>query len=721
MNQSQNGGGRSNSTGKPWKVALLGAGYISDWHCRALRKIPGVQIVAVCDQAETRAAALARSYSIPRFCKTLDSLFDGHSVDVVHNLLPPETHFSLSREILKHGAHVLLEKPMCLQPRECEELEQLAASQNRVIGVSHNFLFSPVYEKLKADIARKEFGPLDHVSITWHKEMGAIRSGPSHIFALRGSANILLEVAPHSFAHALDLLGVPETLHVFKEDPVRLASEQIFYRRWYVRGQVGKTALEMRFSFGPGSSQHQIEVRGLAGCAIVDFEKNTYVASRAGAGSLDFDNCDQTVARGKALINQARGNLSRYVLSKMKLAKDGNSFGGSIRRSLACFYGQLPSLLDRRLTAGFGREVVSLAHQVASTAGVVLELKAPSAVAIPPKTPPDILVLGGTGFIGRELVRQLVESGKSVRLLARDPAGLPRSIRNLPLEVIRGDLLGSNLEPVLQGISTVYHLARSVSCKSREDYLKQDVAPTRELAEACLHQGVKRLIYTGTIDSYYSGILGDVITEATPLDPKIERRNLYAWAKADSEKILLDLHKEKGLPVVLFRPGIVIGPGGNPSHWGVGFWPTDHVCRYWGDGTNLLPFVLAEDVAKGLVLGGTVSNLEGKSFNLVSEPCLNAREYVAVLEEALGTRIDARPMAAWKTYLNDMGKWVVKCAVRHPNRRMPSYRDWQTRSHKARFDCSETARVLGWSTQVGKEKLLEQGVRQAARDWLLGC
>jgi nucleoside-diphosphate-sugar epimerase len=134
----------------------------------------------------------------------------------------------------------------------------------------------------------------------------------------------------------------------------------------------------------------------------------------------------------------------------------------------------------------------------------------------------------------------------------------------------------------------------------------------------------------------------------------------------------------------------------------------------------MLPFVLADDVARGLVLAVDAEGIDGKSFNLVSDSCLNARDYVAALADATRTRIDAAPMPAWRTYLGELGKWVVKCVVRHPSRRLPSYRDWQTHAHLARFDCSEARRVLGWSSQVGRDQLIEEGVRKTVKEWLEG-
>ena len=113
----------------------------------------------------------------------------------------------------------------------------------------------------------------------------------------------------------------------------------------------------------------------------------------------------------------------------------------------------------------------------------------------------------------------------------------------------------------------------------------------------------------------------------------------------------MDLHRERGLPVVIFRPGIVIGRGGSPLHWGIGMWSFDAVCQLWGRGRTPLPLVLVEDVASALVAALNVPGIEGQSFNLVAESELTAREYLAALEQYTGVEFQKIPTPLWKFYV----------------------------------------------------------------------
>jgi nucleoside-diphosphate-sugar epimerase len=238
------------------------------------------------------------------------------------------------------------------------------------------------------------------------------------------------------------------------------------------------------------------------------------------------------------------------------------------------------------------------------------------------------------------------------------------------------------------------------------------------VAEACLRARVEMLYYTSSIDCYYSGSR-TVIDESTPIDPHIHRRNLYAQAKAASEQMLLQMHRCQGLPVVVFRPGIVIGRGTSPFHWGTAFWAWESVCRLWGKGRHPLPIVLVEDVARALARARMVSGLAGESFNLVGDPCLSACEYLEQLQKALGTEFDVLPTPAWKLFSFDLLKWLVKFLVRHPERRLPSYRDWKTRSFVSTYDCSKAKRVLGWQPTSDRATIIRVGIVDAAAEWYL--
>jgi nucleoside-diphosphate-sugar epimerase/predicted dehydrogenase len=714
------------STKRRLAIGFLGAGYIADWHAVALRTVPGARLAAVCDRDESRARAFAARHGISRVYTSLGAMLSETQLDAVHVLIPAELHAQAAGEIIDAGLDVLLEKPMGIAAAECEGLIEQARSAGIKLGVGHNFLFAPIYERLKQDLAAGRLGRPDEITITWNKGLDQLLSGPFNLWMLREPRNILLEVGSHSVAHMLDLVGPVEVLAVQATNPLDLPGGARFFRRWRVEAGPASVGVTLRFSFAAGFSEHSIHVRGRVAAATVDFERNTYLLHRHTATELDFDRHHMTVSEAKALKGQARRTLGRAIYSKLR-PTTGSPYGQSIARAMQSFYADSGDSIDARLSPELGRDVVRTCVEIGRTMAVAHATRpalgangtAPEANGMTPtRIPsssgarPEILILGATGFIGQELARHLLDAGHPIRVLLRNPSRLPIDLKDHPrVDVVMGDLSkGSGLAPALEGVRCVYHLARP-NVKTWEEWIEHETGATRRVAEACLTAKVARLVYTGTIDSYYAGAKGASITEETPLDPHIDWRNYYARAKALSEQALTELHRDKGLPVVIVRPGIVIGRGGSPLHWGVGLWSFEAICQIWGRGYTPLPLVLVEDVATGLVAALDTPGIEGESFNLVAESDLTARDYLAALEICTGVEFQKIPTPLWKFYLADVAKWLVKRAIRHPDRRRPSYRDWNSRAQRTHYDCSKARKVLGWKPTDTRDEIIRRGIQ----------
>jgi nucleoside-diphosphate-sugar epimerase len=525
----------------------------------------------------------------------------------------------------------------------------------------------------------------------------------------------------------LDLFGTLEVVSVHASNETTLPSGKAFYRHWTITATVGKTVVLIDLSFISGFAEQLIHVRGSLASATVDLESNTYIIKEHTAHGLDFDRYSKIRREAKSLATQARRGLTQYVLSKLKLSREGSPYGSSIARAISSFYGSLETVGDQRISPTLGRGVINLCSTIARMGSTDKRVPSPDEISntqVSTKVGakvlkhPEILVLGATGFIGQELTRQLVEGGNSVRLLARNPGKLPQKLLCKNVEITRGDVTCKrDLEAAMSGCRYVYHLARC-HAKTWREFQRQEIDVTRMVAETCLVAGIERLIYTGTIDSYYAGRKAGTITEATPLDEQIERRNLYARSKAASEEILLTLHRDQNLPIVIFRPGIVLGKGGSPFHWGVGMWCWNAVCRVWGRGEHPLPFVLVQDVAQALLTALHTPGIEGESFNLVAESGLSARGYLQALEACSGVCFQKYPTPPWRFYMEDIGKWVIKQLIRHPDRRRPSYRDWETRTQRAHYDCTKARHVLAWNPVSDPEEFLRLGVQEPCAAFL---
>jgi nucleoside-diphosphate-sugar epimerase len=526
--------------------------------------------------------------------------------------------------------------------------------------------------------------------------------------------HLVLELGPHLAAFVVDLVGPLDALQAIASHPLDLPAEQRVWRHWQAIGQRGRTAVTLDLSFAPGHPVRRLELRGAGGAAQLDFERNRVMLEHVSSTSAVFDPLFHGLRHSAGAAGQALRNFATAAGGTLRKRPEANVFLESIHRSVAAFHA--PGALDPRLAGRFGVEVMSLCARIVRAAGVALRPVVPALAPSPAaRAHPTVLVVGGTGFIGRRLVEQLVARGLAVRVLSRGAAAARLALGELPVEILQG---GHDdpavLERALDGIEVVYHLAKAEG-KRWDDYVAQDIEPTRRLAEAALAHRVRRLVYTGTIDSYASADAASVIDGETSLDERIADRNHYARSKAACEALLLELHRTRGLPVVILRPGVVIGAGSPPAHWGVGLFHSANRVQYWGDGRTPLPLVLVDDVADALVRAMTVPDIEGCAFLVTDAPLLSARDYVAEVERASGMCIDARPTPIWRFWALDMLKEAAKHAIAHPNRRRPSYRDWDCRSHRARYDNRRTREVLGWEPAGSRDALVEQGIVAAVR------
>ena len=708
------------------RVALVGIGYISDFHLAAARRVPGAQVVGICDLSRSRAERLASQNPGLQVYTDVGALIAEQGPTAIHVLTPPQAHVGLTQQILGSGVAAFVEKPLATTPADCMALTQAASAKGVALGVSHNFLFSPPYERMLADLERGVFGRLDQIDVIWNRPLGQIQGGPFGGWLFNEPRNVLLEVGPHSCAHIVHLLGgLPDRIESEGTDPVRLPTGHTAYRRWEAHGTKGRTTIQLRWSFGDGYPEHYLHIRGTSASAIVDFDLNTYTVREPFRDLLDVDRFAMSLRAAKDSAAQATTTLGSFVLAKAGLPFEGGPFQASITRAVAAFYRGQPSALDRRVSPQLATEAVQLAETIGVNARLAPAAAAPQ-VSVPPSTAPTatvsngspsptVLVLGGTGFIGRALVRRLRSQGYGVRVLARDLGGQAAILASEGAELAKGDFLDTDsIERAMPGIKYVYHLARAYG-KTWEECQRLDVGPTLRLADLCIARGAK-LLFTSTIAIYNAGKVGEVISETTPPGKSNLRVSLYSRSKAEIERLLLELHKTRGLDAVIFRPGIVIGEGGNPCHWGVGTWPYTTVCRLWGDGESPLPFVLVNDCADAMVR--TLSaNVSGETFNLVGDPDMTGNEYLDELERLAGVKIQRLRVSPWLLFAEDIGKYALKTVGRAP-RNLPSYDYYVGLANRARYSPEKTKTILGWRPVTDRTLLVNEGIAKPVAEFL---
>lgn len=325
-----------------------------------------------------------------------------------------------------------------------------------------------------------------------------------------------------------------------------------------------------------------------------------------------------------------------------------------------------------------------------------------------------VLVIGGHGFIGRNLVDLLVDSGCDVTIGSRSPGNQRGAVRTLVVDVARRE----TVDAAVAEADVVYHLATGGG-DTWSDFERDFIYGTRNVAEACLHYGVRRLIYTSSIAALYLGKRRK-LTEADGRDRKPLGRAMYSRAKILAEQVLIDFQRNHDLPVVIMRPGVVVGSRGMLNHSGVGYWPCDVCCIGWNHGRTPLPFVLVRDVAAAMFAALDAPEIDGMNFNLVGDVRPTAREYISRLATAARRNYRYYPQSLWKLQMIEIGKWLLKSAARKKENPFPSYRDLKSRGLTSPIDCSAAKRFLGWMPNRDEEFFYREAIQANLRPMLEG-
>jgi dihydroflavonol-4-reductase len=169
------------------------------------------------------------------------------------------------------------------------------------------------------------------------------------------------------------------------------------------------------------------------------------------------------------------------------------------------------------------------------------------------------LVTGGTGFIGANVVRALLQRGVEVRALVR-PRSDTRNLDSLDVELVAGDLRDrSSLEAALEGCDTLYHVAALYALWARQprEIYDSNVGGTVNILEAAAQAGVQKIVYTSSVATIGVPKDGTPGTEEVPL-PAEDMISDYKRSKYLAEQEVLKF-AQRGLPVVIVNPSFPVG------------------------------------------------------------------------------------------------------------------------------------------------------------------
>nr|WP_299337593.1 Gfo/Idh/MocA family oxidoreductase [Allomuricauda sp.] len=143
---------------KKLRGICAGAGYFSQFHYEAWKRIPNVDIVAICDQDEEKAKQIVAQYGFPNFYYDIETMLQKEQADFIDIITPPNTHLALCGLAAKRGLDIICQKPLAPTITEAKQIDALQTTYGVRIMVHENFRFQPWHRELKKLLLNRAIG-----------------------------------------------------------------------------------------------------------------------------------------------------------------------------------------------------------------------------------------------------------------------------------------------------------------------------------------------------------------------------------------------------------------------------------------------------------------------------------------------------------------------------------------------------------------------------------
>lgn len=177
-------------------VGIIGCGYWGPNLVRNLNLNKNVKIHTLCDLSDDKLKSMQRFYSQVNLTNDADNVFASKEIDAVVISLPAKLHFEFSKRALLSGKHCLVEKPLALSYKDAKELVAFSKKNEKVLMVSHTFLYNAAVRKLREYIENGEFGKVLY-----------IYSSRLNLGIIRRDVNALWNFGPHDVSIICYLLN----------------------------------------------------------------------------------------------------------------------------------------------------------------------------------------------------------------------------------------------------------------------------------------------------------------------------------------------------------------------------------------------------------------------------------------------------------------------------------------------------------------------------------
>jgi predicted dehydrogenase/nucleoside-diphosphate-sugar epimerase len=680
------------TTGKTFRAGLVGAGYVSEFHIKALKRLPNVRLVGITDLDEARSRATANRFGVG-FFPTLKTMA-AEGLDVVHVLTPPSAHVPVALEAMTLGCHVLVEKPLATSVEDCDRLAAEAKARGVYLCVNHSLLGDPFVKRAIKLVRSGALGDIIAVDYLRSSSYPPYRGGPLPPHYREGGYPFR-DLGVHALYLLPELLGeIHDVQADFRTSGVPGSDPNIHFDEWRALVRCARGTANVQLSWNVKPLQHQLIIQGTRGALRADLFAMYLVRRRHTPLPKAIERVVNALGESVSSVAQLTWNTARFLTGSIQPYQGLHNFVREFYEALATG-APMPASVEE------AREVVRWTEQIAREAD---HAKAKVHSQYQPSGRPAVVVTGANGQLGRAFMRRLIKEEEHIRLFVRRlPA--PEILNHPQIEVVLGELGDPGaVDRAIANATTVFHLGAAMG-GPWEAHEAATITGTRNVVEACLKHKVPKMIYLSSLSviDWAGHPVTKPVTENSPLEPHPQQRGHYTRAKLEAERIVRAAAQERGLPAVVFRPGKIWSESGPLIDAAVGLRVGKRLLII-GDGEIRLPIVCVDDVVDGIVKATESSYADGRVYQLVGDDLLTRDELASLYARGRerGLKIVHVPMGL-ACFLAKGVEWL--CTLLRRPAPISPYR-LRSAYVPLAFDCTKAREELGWQPHVKSAAVL---------------
>jgi len=253
-----------------------------------------------------------------------------------------------------------------------------------------------------------------------------------------------------------------------------------------------------------------------------------------------------------------------------------------------------------------------------------------------------VFLTGGTGFVGRNMLRRLLKEGHSVRALVRDPKKAPE-LEKMGVELVAGDVIaGAGVEQGVQGCDAVIHLVGIIVEKGTNTFERVHHLGTKNVVESAQRAGVRRFIHMSALGVRAGGVAA------------------YQTSKWRGEEEV----RGSGIPYCILRPSLIFGPGDGFVTQMIGTMRSSPLFRpVPGNGSPRFRPIFIDDVTACFVRALTAEAATNQTIELGGAEELTLNQVLKEIARCAGVR---KPAVHVPMPLMFAGAFVLQSILRNP-------------------------------------------------------